>query len=41
MGTGTGRTGEFYEIIIWIQTIIVMPFTYFVYYDIELTKMNK
>ena len=24
-----------------IQTIIVMPFVHFVYYDIKLTKMNK
>ena len=39
--TGTDRTGAFYEIIIWIQTIIVMAFVYFVYYDIQLTKMNK
>ena len=41
METGTDRTGAFYEIIIWIQTIIVMAFVYFVYYDIQLTKMNK
>ena len=30
----------FYKIIIWIQTIIFMLFVHFVYYDIQLTKMN-
>ena len=25
----------------WIETIVVTPFVQFVYYDIQLTKMNK
>ena len=41
METGTDKTGAFYKIIIGIQTIIVMPFVHFVYYDIQLTKMNR
>ena len=41
METVTDRTGAFYKIIIRIQTIIVTLFVPFVYYDIQLTKMNK
>ena len=40
MLTSTDRTGVFYKIIIWMQTIIVTPFP-FVYYVIQLTKINK
>ena len=41
METGTDRTGAFYKVIIWMQTIIVTLFVHFVYYDIQLAKMNK
>ena len=41
METDTDRTGAFYEIIILIQTIIDTLFVHFVYYDIQLTNMNK
>ena len=41
METGTDRTAAFYKIKIWVQTIIVTPFVHFVYYEIQLTKMNK
>ena len=30
-----------YKTIIWIETIIVTLFVHFVYYDIQLTKVNK
>ena len=39
METDTDRTGKFYKII--IQIAIVTSFVHFVYYDIELIKMNK
>ena len=41
METATHKIGTFYKIIIGIQTILVTPFVNFVYYDIQLTKMNK
>ena len=41
METGTNRIVAFYKIIIWILIIIVTLFFHFVYYDIQLTKMNK
>ena len=33
--------GAFYKIVIWIQTMIVIPSVHLVYYGIYLTKMNK
>ena len=41
METSLDRTGAFYKIIIWIQTITVTPFVPFINYDVQLTKMNK
>ena len=41
METSTVRTGAFYKIIIWVQTIIVTPFVHLFYYDIQLAEMNK
>ena len=40
METGTDRAGAFCKIRIRIQTIIT-SFVHFVYYDIELTKINR
>ena len=41
METSTNRIVAFYKIIILILIIIVTLFFHFVYYDIQLTKMNK
>ena len=40
METSTDRTGAFYKIKLCILTIIVTPFVHFVFYDIQLTKIN-
>ena len=41
MEIDTNRTGAFYKIMIWIQTITTMPFVHFVYCDIQSIKVNK
>ena len=41
MEIDTDRTGASYKIIMWIQTIIITLFVHFVYYDIQLTKINQ